>query len=51
MVTKGALANVLALCSTAETEGETIAAVRDRIQQHFEELSSKGLRTGRRLQN
>jgi P-type Mg2+ transporter len=48
MVTKGALANVLAVCSTAETEGEIIvdiAVVRDRIQQHFEELSSKGFRT------
>src|SRR6266498_2539330 len=48
MVTKGALANVLAVCSAAETEGERIvdiAVVRDRIQQHFEELSSKGFRT------
>ncbi len=48
MVTKGALANVLAVCSVAETEGERIvdiAVVRDRIQQHFEELSSKGFRT------
>ena len=48
MVTKGALANVLAVCSTAETEGEIIvdiAVVRDRIQQHFEHLSSKGFRT------
>jgi P-type Mg2+ transporter len=48
MVTKGALANVLAVCSAAETEGERIvdiAVVRDRIQQHFAELSSKGFRT------
>jgi Mg2+-importing ATPase len=48
MITKGALANVLAVCSTAETDGEIIvdiAVMRDRIQQHFEELSSKGLRT------
>ncbi len=48
MVTKGALANVLAVCSAAETAGGTlvdIAAVRDRIQQHFEEFSSKGFRT------
>jgi len=48
MVTKGALMNVLAACSSAETEGGKIveiAAVRDRIQQHFEEFSSKGLRT------
>ncbi|MDE3091089.1 MAG: magnesium-translocating P-type ATPase, partial [Chloroflexota bacterium] len=48
MVTKGALPNVLAVCSSAETAGgkiAEIAAVRDRIQQHFEEFSSKGLRT------
>jgi P-type Mg2+ transporter len=48
MVTKGALANVLAVCSAAETEGERIvdiAVVRDQIQQHFEKLSSKGFRT------
>lgn len=48
MITKGALANVLAVCSTAETGAGTlvdIAVVRDRIQQRFEELSSKGLRT------
>jgi Mg2+-importing ATPase len=47
MVTKGALANVLAVCSTAEIKGGRIvdiAAVRERIQQHFEELSSKGFR-------
>ena len=48
MVTKGALANVLAVCSAAETGAGTIvdiAAVRDRIQQHFEEFSSQGFRT------
>ena len=48
MVTKGALPNVLAVCSSAETGAGTIvdiAAVRDRIQQHFEEFSSKGFRT------
>ncbi|MEJ2653432.1 MAG: magnesium-translocating P-type ATPase, partial [Gammaproteobacteria bacterium] len=47
-VTKGALLNVLAVCSSAETGEGTIvdiAAVRDRIQQHFEEFSSKGFRT------
>jgi len=36
MVTKGALANVIAACSAAETETGTIVditAVRDRIQQ------------------
>ena len=48
MVTKGALLNVLAVCSSVETGGGTlvdIAAVRDRIQQHFEEFSNKGFRT------
>ena len=48
MVTKGALANVLAVCSTAETERELvvdIATVRERIQQHLEEFSNKGYRT------
>ncbi len=48
MVTKGALANVLAVCSAVETGAGTIvdiAAVRDRIQQHFEEFSNKGCRT------
>lgn len=48
MVTKGALLNVLDVCSSAETdEGEIIeiTAARDRIQQHLEEFSSKGLRT------
>ena len=48
MVTKGALANVLAVCSGAEAAGGTVvdlAAVRDRIQQHFEEFSNQGFRT------
>jgi Mg2+-importing ATPase len=48
MVTKGALANVLAVCSSAQTAGETIvdiAAVQDGIQKHFEEFSQKGFRT------
>ena len=48
MVTKGALMNVLAVCSSAETEDGKIveiAAVGNRIQQHFEEFSNKGLRT------
>jgi Mg2+-importing ATPase len=48
MVTKGALSNVLAVCSSVETEGGEIieiTAARGRIQQHFEEFSSKGLRT------
>ncbi len=48
MVTKGALPNVLAVCSSAETGGAAlveIAAVRERIQQHFEECSNQGFRT------
>ena len=48
MVTKGALENVLAVCSTAETVAGTVVAidtVRKQIQQRLEEFSSKGLRT------
>jgi Mg2+-importing ATPase len=48
MVTKGALLNVLAVCTSAETGDGTIVdinAVRGRIEQHFEEFSSKGFRT------
>ena len=47
MVTKGALSNVLAVCSSAEmAEGRIvdITTVRGRIQQHFEEFSRKGFR-------
>ena len=48
MVTKGALANVLSVCSTAETSAGAvvdIAAVRDRIERNFEAFSSQGFRT------
>ena len=48
MVTKGALTNILEVCSTAETkEGKIvdIASVKDQIQKHFEEFSCKGYRT------
>ena len=48
MVTKGALQNVLAVCTTAERGTGAIvdiALVRDQIQRQFEEFSSKGLRT------
>ncbi len=48
MVTKGALQNVLAVCSAAETGAGAsgdIAGVRDAIQERYEEFSSKGLRT------
>ena len=47
IVTKGALQNVLAVCTNVETGDGTIADIatmRDRIQQHFEEFSNKGLR-------
>jgi P-type Mg2+ transporter len=48
MVTKGALSNVLAACSSAEMgEGKVvdISAVKERVQQQFEEFSRKGFRT------
>ncbi len=48
MVTKGALETVLTVCSEAETKEKALVdinVVRDRIQQHFEEFSSKGFRT------
>jgi Mg2+-importing ATPase len=48
MVTKGALSNVLAVCSSAEiAEGRIvdIDTVKERVQQHFEEFSRKGFRT------
>jgi Mg2+-importing ATPase len=48
MVTKGALSNVLAVCSSAEiAEGRIvdIDTVKKRVQQHFEEFSGKGFRT------
>jgi P-type Mg2+ transporter len=48
MVTKGALQNVLDICSTVETKDGIIVdkvTAMDRIQKHFEEFSSKGFRT------
>lgn len=48
MVTKGAMPNVLAVCSSAEAGGGAlveIAAVRERIQRHLEEFSAQGFRT------
>jgi Mg2+-importing ATPase len=48
MVTKGALSNVLAVCSSAEIAGGRIVdidTVKKRVQQHFEEFSRKGFRT------
>jgi len=48
MVTKGALSNVLAACSSAEiAKGKIvdIAAVKEQVRQHLEEFSRKGFRT------
>jgi P-type Mg2+ transporter len=48
MVTKGALRNVLAVCSGVETGNGTIADIagmQGTIQKHFEEFSSEGCRT------
>src|SRR5512136_1261239 len=48
MVTKGALSNVLGVCSSVEiAEGRIgdIVTVMERVQQHFEEFSFKGFRT------
>jgi Mg2+-importing ATPase len=48
MVTKGAMLNVLDVCSSAESGNGTIidiAEVRDRIQRQFGEFSNKGFRT------
>ena len=48
MVTKGALSNVLAVCSSAEiAEGRIvdIVTVKEQVQQRFEEFSRKGFRT------
>jgi len=48
MVTKGALSNVLAVCSSAEIgEGKIvdIVTVEEQVRQHFEEFSRKGFRT------
>ena len=48
LVTKGALSNVLAVCSSAEVaEGKVvdISTVKEQIQQRFGELSGRGFRT------
>ncbi|HKM78075.1 MAG TPA: magnesium-translocating P-type ATPase [Candidatus Bathyarchaeia archaeon] len=46
MIMKGAVPNVLAVCSNAETPNGTvqIADVKDKIQQHFEKLGNEGFR-------
>ena len=48
MVTKGALVNVLAVCTTVESADGTIISIdtiRNKIEKHFEEFSNNGLRT------
>jgi Mg2+-importing ATPase len=48
LVTKGALANVLDACASAEADGERtadITALQPQIQAHLEEFSRQGLRT------
>ncbi len=48
MVTKGALPNVLEVCTSAEAVGGArveIATVRDQIQERVQELSGRGFRT------
>jgi Mg2+-importing ATPase len=48
MITKGALANILEVCSSVETkDGKTveISSMKDIIQKHFEEFSNLGYRT------
>jgi Mg2+-importing ATPase len=48
MITKGALTNILEVCSSVETKDGTIvdiASMKDTIQKHFEEFSNLGFRT------
>ena len=48
MITKGALTNILEVCTSVETkEGNTveIASMMDQIQKHFEDFSNQGFRT------
>ncbi|MCX5807127.1 MAG: magnesium-translocating P-type ATPase [Proteobacteria bacterium] len=48
MVTKGALSNVLAVCSTVEISGGEVADIgtfQEKINQQFIDLSNKGFRT------
>ncbi|HVN97161.1 MAG TPA: magnesium-translocating P-type ATPase [Syntrophorhabdaceae bacterium] len=48
MLTKGALSNVLAVCSTVETPGGKVADIgvfQEKIDQQFRNLSGKGFRT------
>lgn len=48
IVTKGALANILDVCTTVETKEGNIVAIdpmRETIQKHFEDYSTQGFRT------
>jgi P-type Mg2+ transporter len=48
MITKGALTNILEVCSSAETKNGSIvriATVQDQIQKHFNEYGNRGFRT------
>jgi P-type Mg2+ transporter len=48
IVTKGALTNILEVCSSAETREGTIVGLgseKEKIQKHFEEFSNNGFRT------
>jgi len=48
MVTKGALTNILEVCSSVETNEGTIveiASMQAQIEQHFEDFSNQGFRT------
>lgn len=48
MITKGALPDILEVCSFAEAAGENtvkVSDLREKIEQRFEEFSGKGLRT------
>jgi len=48
LVTKGALINILEVCSTVETKEGTVVAIKPlqkQIQKHFEEFSNQGFRT------
>jgi len=48
LVTKGALSNILEVCSSAESDDGKIVEIvklRDQIQKHFEEFSNNGFRT------
>ena len=48
MVTKGALSNILEVCSSVETTEDSIvdiASMKNQIQRYFEEFSNQGFRT------